>query len=59
MCARVCVCACPQDTGSDFAKEQWGLESLSHHLLPLLRYRRAKARKARVEFDPELPAPIR
>lgn len=25
-----------------------GLENLSHHLLPLIRYRRAKARKEKV-----------
>lgn len=34
------------DLASEYAKQQWGSESLSHHFLPLLRYRRAKARKA-------------
>lgn len=42
------------DMGADGAKEQWALESLSHHFLPLLRYRRAKARKQAGQFDNEL-----
>lgn len=29
-----------EDTGSEYAREQWGMESLSHHFLPLIRYRR-------------------
>jgi hypothetical protein len=33
-----------------------GLENLSHHLLPLIRYRRAKARKALGYYAPELSA---
>jgi hypothetical protein len=45
--------------GSEYAREQWGLETLSHHLLPLIRYRRAKARAAGTKFDAELSAPVR
>lgn len=48
-----------QDMGAEGAKEQWALEALSHHFLPLLRYRRAKARAAGEKFDPELSAPLR
>lgn len=48
-----------EDLGAEYAKEQWGLETLSHHFLPLIRYRRAKARAAGVKFDPELVAPLR
>lgn len=42
------------DLASDYAKEQWGTESLSHHFLPLLRYRRQKARKAGGSFQAEV-----
>lgn len=45
--------------GGEYAKEQWALETLSHHFLPLIRYRRAKAKAAGSRFDPELAAPIR
>ena len=31
----------------EYIKEQMGLEALSHHMLPLIRYRRVKARAAR------------
>ncbi len=55
----LCACSPTQDVGADYAKEQWGLETLSHHLLPLIRYRRAKARAQGTKFDPELAAPIR
>lgn len=43
-----------EDMGADTAKEQWGVENLSHHFLPLIRYRRAKARKQSGKFDAEL-----
>ncbi len=33
------------DMGAEGAKEQWGVENLSHHFLPLIRYRREKARR--------------
>ena len=48
-----------QDMGAEYAKEQWAMEVLSHHFLPLIRYRRAKARRAGERFDPELAAPVR
>ncbi|EFJ47258.1 mitochondrial F1F0 ATP synthase associated protein [Volvox carteri f. nagariensis] len=44
------------DMGAETAKEQWGVENLSHHFLPLIRYRRDKARKQVGRFDPELVA---
>ncbi|GLC34318.1 hypothetical protein PLESTB_000742700 [Pleodorina starrii] len=44
------------DMGAEAAKEQWGVENLSHHFLPLIRYRREKARKQVGRFDPELVA---
>ena len=44
------------DMGAEGAKEQWGAENLSHHFLPLIRYRRAKARKASGKWDAELVA---
>ncbi|GIL91596.1 hypothetical protein Vretimale_9636 [Volvox reticuliferus] len=44
------------DMGAESAKEQWGVENLSHHFLPLIRYRREKARKQVGRFDPELVA---
>lgn len=47
------------DMGAEAAKEQWALETLSHHFLPLIRYRRSKARAAGVPFDPELAGPVR
>jgi hypothetical protein len=57
------TCTCPllfcQDLGSEYAREQWALETLSHHFLPLIRYRRQKARSAGHSFDPELSSPIR
>jgi hypothetical protein len=60
---RLDTCACPllfcQDLGSEYAREQWALETLSHHFLPLIRYRRQKARSAGHSFDPELSSPIR
>ncbi|GBF98966.1 hypothetical protein Rsub_12612, partial [Raphidocelis subcapitata] len=40
----------------EYVKDQMGLEALSHHLLPLIRYRRAKARAAGRPFAPELTA---
>lgn len=45
------------DMGAEGAKEQWGVENLSHHFLPLIRYRRDKARKQVGSFHPELVAP--
>jgi len=48
-----------QELGSEYAKEQWALESLSHHFLPLIRYRRAKAQAAGAKFEPQLSAPLR
>ncbi|PNH08830.1 hypothetical protein TSOC_004580 [Tetrabaena socialis] len=45
-----------EDMGAEVAKEQWGVENLSHHFLPLIRYRREKARKAAGRFEPELVA---
>lgn len=48
-----------EDTGSEFAKEQWGMESLSHHFLPLIRYRRAKARAAAGKWDAEAAGAVR
>jgi len=48
-----------QELGSEYAKEQWAMETLSHHFLPLIRYRRAKARAAGVPFTPELAGPLR
>lgn len=42
-----------EDTGSEYAKEQWGLESLSHHFLPLIRYRRQKALAANKKYEPQ------
>jgi len=47
------------ELGSEYAKEQWALETLSHHFLPLIRYRRAKAQAAGVPFTPELSSPLR
>ncbi len=47
------------DMGAEYAKEQWGVENLSHHFLPLIRYRRAKARKQHGAFDPEMVANTR
>lgn len=43
-----------EELGSPYASEQWGVESLSHHFLPLIRYRRMKARKNGGKFAPEL-----
>lgn len=40
----------------EFIKDQMGLEHLSHHLLPLLRYRRQKYRKTIGYYPPELSA---
>jgi hypothetical protein len=48
-----------QDMGAEYAREQWGVETLSHHLLPLIRYRRAKAKAQGARFDPELVSPVR
>lgn len=48
-----------EDTGSEFAKEQWGVENLSHHFLPLIRYRRAKARAAYGKWDAEASGAVR
>ncbi|PNW81045.1 hypothetical protein CHLRE_07g340350v5 [Chlamydomonas reinhardtii] len=45
-----------EDMGAEVAKEQWGVENLSHHFLPLIRYRRAKAKKQVGHFEPELVA---
>ncbi|GFR50416.1 hypothetical protein Agub_g12633 [Astrephomene gubernaculifera] len=44
------------DMGAEAAKEQWGMENLSHHFLPLIRYRREKARKQVGRFEAELVA---
>lgn len=41
----------------EYIKEQMGLENLSHHLLPLIRYRRHKARRERGHFAPEMVSP--
>lgn len=38
----------------EYMKDQMGLENLSHHLLPLLRYRRKKFRAQMGSFPPEL-----
>lgn len=38
----------------EFIKDQMGLEHLSHHFLPLLRYRRQKYRKTLGYYPPEL-----
>lgn len=48
-----------EDTGSEYAKEQWGMESLSHHFLPLIRYRRAKARATYGKWAAESVAAVR
>eukprot|EP00955_Chlamydomonas_euryale_P040685 351779-Chlamydomonas_euryale.AAC.1 len=48
-----------EDTGSEYAREQWGMESLSHHFLPLIRYRRAKARAAAGKWDAEAAGVVR
>jgi DNA repair exonuclease SbcCD ATPase subunit len=40
----------------EFIKDQMGLEHLSHHFLPLLRYRRQKYRKTLGYYPPELSA---
>ena len=48
-----------EDTGSEYAKEQWGVEALSHHFLPLIRYRRAKAKAAGVKWDAEASGVVR
>mmetsp|Transcript_33238 Transcript_33238/g.73506 ORF Transcript_33238/g.73506 Transcript_33238/m.73506 type:complete len:629 (+) Transcript_33238:92-1978(+) len=48
-----------EDVGSEYAKEQWGVESLSHHFLPLIRYRRAKARRTAGRFEAELASHVR
>lgn len=40
----------------EFIKDQMGLEHLSHHFLPLLRYRRQKYRKSLGYYPPELSA---
>jgi hypothetical protein len=48
-----------EDTGSEYAKEQWGVESLSHHFLPLIRYRRAKARATSGKWDAEVAGVVR
>jgi hypothetical protein len=40
----------------EYVKDQMGLENLSHHLLPLLRYRRQKYRKQLGYYPPELTA---
>ncbi|KXZ54748.1 hypothetical protein GPECTOR_4g818 [Gonium pectorale] len=45
-----------EDMGAEGAKEQWGVEALSHHFLPLIRYRREKARRQVGRYDPELVA---
>ncbi|KAG2491937.1 hypothetical protein HYH03_009670 [Edaphochlamys debaryana] len=43
-----------EDMGAEYAREQWGMENLSHHFLPLIRYRREKARKQHGSFDAEM-----
>jgi hypothetical protein len=50
---------CLQELGSEYAKEQWALETLSHHFLPLIRYRRAKALKSGSPFTPEKASALR
>lgn len=35
------------------------METLSHHFLPLIRYRRAKARAAGGQYEPERASPMR
>nr|6RD4_1 Chain 1, ATP synthase associated protein ASA1 [Polytomella sp. Pringsheim 198.80]6RD5_1 Chain 1, ATP synthase associated protein ASA1 [Polytomella sp. Pringsheim 198.80]6RD7_1 Chain 1, ATP synthase associated protein ASA1 [Polytomella sp. Pringsheim 198.80]6RD8_1 Chain 1, ATP synthase associated protein ASA1 [Polytomella sp. Pringsheim 198.80]6RD9_1 Chain 1, ATP synthase associated protein ASA1 [Polytomella sp. Pringsheim 198.80]6RDA_1 Chain 1, ATP synthase associated protein ASA1 [Polytome len=42
------------DMGAEDAKEQWGAENLSHHFLPLIRYRRDLARKNGDRYGPDL-----
>jgi len=46
----------PPPLQGEFIKDQMGLEHLSHHLLPLLRYRRQKYRKTIGYYPPELSA---
>lgn len=38
----------------EFVRDQFGVEHLSHHLLPLLRYRRQKYRQQLGYYPPEL-----
>lgn len=40
----------------EYVKDQMGLENLSHHLLPLIRYRRQKYRNKMGYYAPELTA---
>lgn len=44
----------PSHLQGEFIKDQMGLEHLSHHFLPLLRYRRQKYRKTLGYYPPEL-----
>ena len=48
-----------EDTGSEYAKEQWGVEALPHHFLPLIRYRRAKERRTHGTFEAETTSVVR
>ncbi len=48
--------ALPPSPQGEYVKDQMGLENLSHHLLPLLRYRRQKYRKKIGYYPPELTA---
>jgi hypothetical protein len=46
----------PFHTQGEYVKDQMGLENLSHHFLPLLRYRRQKYRQKMGYYPPELTA---
>lgn len=49
-----------EDLKSEYMSEMWGLENLSHHFLPLIRYRRHKARQMAGRYEPEMvPIPTK
>lgn len=53
------ISAAPSGAESEagqYFKDQYGLENLSHHMLPLLRYRRKKYRMLEGYYAPELTA---
>eukprot|EP00877_Chromochloris_zofingiensis_P014847 jgi/Chrzof1/9616/Cz04g09240.t1 len=45
-----------ESEAGQYFKDQYGLENLSHHMLPLLRYRRKKYRMLEGYYAPELTA---
>lgn len=53
---RACTLCCLQLLQGEYVKDQMGLENLSHHFLPLLRYRRQKYRAKMGYYPPELTA---